>query len=75
MHDGMSKLTTLILDQVSVKYESQRNTHVILLLIMVSMCSACICWEPDVLSLSALCYHAHAVCVSWCCRQRTQDTF
>jgi hypothetical protein len=31
----MTTLTSLILHQISAKYDSQRNTHIILLLIMV----------------------------------------
>lgn len=33
----MTQLTSLILHQIGQKYDSQRNTHVILLLVMVSV--------------------------------------
>jgi hypothetical protein len=40
LHEGMTKLTSLILHQIATKYDTQRNTHVILLLVMVRNHSA-----------------------------------
>jgi hypothetical protein len=37
MHEGLTKLTSLVLKQIATKYDTQRNTHIILLLVMVRL--------------------------------------